>query len=632
MARTNRLKASMVLAATITAALLAMLLAAQEPAPAGIIIDDGLCLSGPEICPADTSITSGPAQNEFVYTDSVSFGFASSESPSTFQCKLDDGAFESCTSPRQYTNLSDGQHTFQVKATDPQGDVDPTPASRTWYVYATQPPPPDITPPETSINSCCQPDVSKNTTASFAFAGSDDRTTASALKFECRLDSTSNSDWLPCTSPQNYPGLSDGTHKFEVRAIDAALNPDPTPASRQFTIDTTPPDTTITSGPSGTVSSTSASFAFDSSESNSSFRCRVSGGVWGDGIWSTCQVPWNIGPLPDDTYTFEVYAVDSVGNADPDPASRTWTVDVPPSVPVITSPNDNSFDTDGTFTVSGSGEMGSTVELFEGSDSKGTVPVDSSGQWSILLSGVPEGSHNYTAKATDASNITSTASSPLRVVVDATAPSAPVINAPTDNSFDTDGTITVSGTAEANSTVSVFEATASGDTSKGTAPVDASGNWTKTISGVSDGSHAYKAKARDAAGNTSGFSNSLMVVVDKVKPKVSSTTPLNGATNVGLGTNLTATFSEKMRTSTVNKNTFKLYKVKSDGTQTQITKVTVSLSPDGLKATLNPFGVQTPSLLLARNTKYKGVLTTGAKDPAGNSLAQQKSWTFTTKP
>ena len=147
---------------------------------------------------------------------------------------------------------------------------------------------------------------------------------------------------------------------------------------------------------------------------------------------------------------------------------------------------------------------------------------------------------------------------------------------------------------------------------------------------MSDGPHTYKAKAEDAADNTSGFSSSRTVMVDTVKPQVSSTTPLAGSTNVGRGTNLTATFSEKMRTSSVNTTTFKLFKVNSDGTQTQITDVAVSLSSDGLKATLNPFGTKTT--LLARNTKYKGVLTTGTKDLAGNSLAQQKSWTFTTKP
>ena len=97
------------------------------------------------------------------------------------------------------------------------------------------------------------------------------------------------------------------------------------------------------------------------------------------------------------------------------------------------------------------------------------------------------------------------------------------------------------------------------------------------------------------------------------------------------GTDLTATFSEKMGASTVDATTFKLFKVNPDGTQTQITDVVVSLSSDdGLTATLNPFGVQTPTSLLARSTKYKGVITTGTKDLAGNSLAQQKSWIFTT--
>jgi Bacterial Ig-like domain len=91
----------------------------------------------------------------------------------------------------------------------------------------------------------------------------------------------------------------------------------------------------------------------------------------------------------------------------------------------------------------------------------------------------------------------------------------------------------------------------------------------------------------------------------------------------------TATFSEKMGASTVNTTTFKLFKVNADGTQTQITDVVVSLSSDGLTATLNPFGEKTT--LLARSTKYKGVITTGTKDLAGNSLAQQKSWSFTTK-
>ena len=119
-------------------------------------------------------------------------------------------------------------------------------------------------------------------------------------------------------------------------------------------------------------------------------------------------------------------------------------------------------------------------------------------------------------------------------------------------------------------------------------------------------------------------------------PKVISTVPTAGATGVARSINLTATFSEKMDRLSITKSTFKLFKLNADGTQTQITNVSVALSTDGLVATLNPFGTSTTTHL-ARNTKYKAVITTGAKDVAGNQLdqnstlsgLQQKAWTFT---
>jgi N-acetylglucosamine-6-sulfatase len=121
--------------------------------------------------------------------------------------------------------------------------------------------------------------------------------------------------------------------------------------------------------------------------------------------------------------------------------------------------------------------------------------------------------------------------------------------------------------------------------------------------------------------------------------KVISTIPKAGAAGVAPSANLTATFSEKMMASSITKSTFKLFKLNTDGSSTQITDVTVSLSTDGLKATLNPFGTSTTTHL-ASNTKYKGVITTGAKDVAGNPLdqnttttgLQQKTWLFTVSP
>jgi probable HAF family extracellular repeat protein len=101
-----------------------------------------------------------------------------------------------------------------------------------------------------------------------------------------------------------------------------------------------------------------------------------------------------------------------------------------PSAPTITSPQNNTYDSDGSVSVSGSAEAASTVELFEGTTSKGTKKADSSsGAWSIALSGVSEGAHTYSAKAKDAAGNTSSASTSLTVTVDKTAPKVSTLNA-----------------------------------------------------------------------------------------------------------------------------------------------------------------------------------------------------------
>jgi dipeptidyl aminopeptidase/acylaminoacyl peptidase len=125
---------------------------------------------------------------------------------------------------------------------------------------------------------------------------------------------------------------------------------------------------------------------------------------------------------------------------------------------------------------------------------------------------------------------------------------------------------------------------------------------------------------------------------DTQAPRVSSTSPAAGAESVARGTDVRATFSEQMDRASITKATFKLFKCPSTTSTTcttQITNVTLSKSRDGLRATLNPFG--TSSTLLAPRTKYKAVVTTGAKDLAGNALDQndktsgnqQKVWFFT---
>ena len=86
--------------------------------------------------PPDTTITAGPSGTTSSTT--ATFEFSSSEAASTFACSLDGAAFTSCSSPKGYSGLAAGQHTFSVQATDAAGNTDETAASRAWTVI--QPP------------------------------------------------------------------------------------------------------------------------------------------------------------------------------------------------------------------------------------------------------------------------------------------------------------------------------------------------------------------------------------------------------------------------------------------------------------------------------------------------------------
>jgi len=86
---------------------------------------------GADVTPPDTFITSGPA-NPTTAT-SASFDFIANEDGSTFECRLDAGAWAGCVSPQAYT-VSVGAHVFEVRATDAAGNLDPTPASYSWTV------------------------------------------------------------------------------------------------------------------------------------------------------------------------------------------------------------------------------------------------------------------------------------------------------------------------------------------------------------------------------------------------------------------------------------------------------------------------------------------------------------------
>jgi hypothetical protein len=204
-----------------------------------------------------------------------------------------------------------GAYAFFVRAIDAAGNVDATPASRTFTI--------DIMPPNTTISSGPSA-VSSQTMPTLVFGASEPST------FECRLDGPGlvHGTVQPCSSPRRYGPLADGVYTFWVRATDMAGNSELLPAPRLFVVDTVPPDTTITSGPSGTITSSMPSFSFASGPFTR-FECRLDG-TGATGVFQPCDSPRKLGPLTNGSFVFAVRAIDAAGNIDPTPATRTFTV------------------------------------------------------------------------------------------------------------------------------------------------------------------------------------------------------------------------------------------------------------------------------------------------------------------
>jgi hypothetical protein len=183
-----------------------------------------------------------------------------------------------------------------------------------------------------------------------------------------------------------------------------------------------------------------------------------------------------------------------------------------PATPTIASySNDSGVAADGitndnTLELKGTAAAGSTVKIYDGSTQIGSTTATSSGSWDYITQVLTDAKHTLTATATNSSGQTSAASSALAVTVDTKAPVAPVIAGDTVNSANQ---VVVNGTAEAGSTIKVYD----GTTQVGNGTANASGSWTVTTSALSVGSHGLNATATDAAGNVSAHSAPLDPVI-----------------------------------------------------------------------------------------------------------------------
>jgi len=182
----------------------------------------------------DTQIDAGP---DGLTNDSTpTFDYSSDTPGATFECRIDGAgssvpAFTPCTPPWTAPALASGTYSIAVRAIAPDGTVDPTPARRNFTL--------DADPPDTTIVAGPADGSTIGTPVSvFSFASSE-----GGPRFECRLDNQvqngiDTAEWQPCDATTGFatPSLDSGLHTFEVRAIDAAGNVDPTPARSTFRV------------------------------------------------------------------------------------------------------------------------------------------------------------------------------------------------------------------------------------------------------------------------------------------------------------------------------------------------------------------------------------------------------------
>lgn len=352
--------------------------------------------------------------------------------------------------------LSEGSHTFTVKATDPQGNV--SIASNAYTVVI------DITPPAVPVLNTVNDNVTGGAFGNLT-AGqvTNDATptlsgtgvTGSTIHIlnngiEIGTTTVVNGAWN-FTPPANLP---DGAYNIRVNASDAAGNVSANSPVFSFTVDTTPPAAPIVLtvlddvGPvlgeitSGDSTNDNRPTFNGTGEIGATITLLNDGQPFGTAVVNA-QGNWTFtptAPLSEGTHTITLSATDVAGNTSTTTTSFELTVDTfAPSAPAIINATDNvgsilvpvtngKTTDDTTPTLNGTAAANATVIIYENGAAVGTVQANASGDWSFTPgSALSNGSHTWTATATDTAGNVSVTSPGFTVIVDTIAPLAPVI-------------------------------------------------------------------------------------------------------------------------------------------------------------------------------------------------------------
>ena len=462
------------------------------------------------------------------------------------------GAFTITTSV-----LGEGAHTLTARATDAAGNQGASSTAFHVTIDTVAPVAPSIT--AFSVDSGTAGDhLTNDTTLTLSGTAGAAGNTVEIFQDGVSIGTTVadvGGNW----SLADASSLVDGAYQFTARATDGAGNQGPLSAAFQVTIDATAPGAptfgSVTDNVAPVIglvadngSSNDPTLSIDgTAELGSTVTVYDTDGttVVGTGVATGGAGPITTSALSEGAHTLTLKATDAAGNQGPASTAFHVTIDtVAPSAPVIDSVTDdvapvtgavadNGSSNDPTLTIGGTAEAGSTVTIY---DTDGTTVlgtgVATGGVFTITTSVLGEGAHALTATASDAAGNQSAASAAFQVIIDTSAPVAPVIVSVTDdaapvtglvanNGSSNDPTLTIGGTAEAGSTVTVYDT--DGTTVLGTG-VATGGAFTITTSVLGEGAHTLTARATDAAGNQGASSTAFHVTIDTVAPVAPSIT------------------------------------------------------------------------------------------------------------
>ncbi|WP_420795123.1 Ig-like domain-containing protein [Enterobacter cloacae] len=299
------------------------------------------------------------------------------------------------------------------------------------------------------------------------------------------------------------------------------------------------PDTTPPNAPSGLQFSPDGKTISGTAEPGSTITLKdADGNVIGTGkTGSDGKFTIDLGTPLTNGEQITATATDPSGNTSPGTTVTAPDITVPDAPDILlvnddvgskAGPLENGERTDDPRpTFSGIGEPGSTITFYDNGKPIGTTQVDAKGSWSFTpTTDLANGSHTITTTATDAAGNTSPASAAVSFVVDTVAPGAPTITSATDDIDPGKGTVNsggstndprpqLSGTAEAGSTVTIYD----GSVAIGTAVVSSNGTWSFTPPvNLGESAHQFTVRATDAAGNTGPASPVFTLTVDLTPP------------------------------------------------------------------------------------------------------------------